>query len=222
MDPLLERSEANRRCFDCQTPCHEHPWISVQHGIVLCINCAGSHRALGVSVSFVRSLKLDRVAAKELAYFDHGGNAAMALFVESNGGLRTWRALSTEARYYSPVADLYRRRLEVRTLGGSDLPNDLRVVTPPKSLTVPALQPKRAAKWTPDSTASRCEICTKKFTILRRRHHCRRCGRCVCEHCSPRECFRPIPPVVKPCRHCTKCVAVPGESFDPRFSNAAS
>eukprot|EP01031_Cornospumella_fuschlensis_P025805 gene25805-31164_t len=29
-----------------------------------------------------------------------------------------------------------------------------------------------------------CEICEKRFGLLVRKHHCRNCGRCVCESCS--------------------------------------
>ena len=32
-----------------------------------------------------------------------------------------------------------------------------------------------------------CESCTCDFGLLRRRHHCRRCGKCVCASCSSRK-----------------------------------
>lgn len=37
--------------------------------------------------------------------------------------------------------------------------------------------------WHKDST--NCEVCQKGFGLLRRRHHCRQCGACVCSSCSP-------------------------------------
>lgn len=45
--------------------------------------------------------------------------------------------------------------------------------------------PRVYRKWEPDSMA--CNVCNIKFTIipLRRRHHCRQCGCCVCATCSP-------------------------------------
>lgn len=39
------------------------------------------------------------------------------------------------------------------------------------------------AEWRPDTKA--CECCGVGFGLLTRRHHCRRCGRCVCGKCSP-------------------------------------
>ena len=39
--------------------------------------------------------------------------------------------------------------------------------------------------WQPDSEASECPICGKAFTWRFRRHHCRKCGRVVCDACSP-------------------------------------
>merc|ERR1712129_11385 len=38
-------------------------------------------------------------------------------------------------------------------------------------------------EWRPNSKA--CEICSTKFTLITRRHHCRACGSCVCSRCSP-------------------------------------
>jgi len=49
--------EANPVCADCQRP--EPDWASVSFGTVMCIECSGIHRSLGVHVSKVRSLLLD-------------------------------------------------------------------------------------------------------------------------------------------------------------------
>ncbi|MGH0180523.1 UNVERIFIED_CONTAM: hypothetical protein FKN15_004471 [Acipenser sinensis] len=45
--------------------------------------------------------------------------------------------------------------------------------------------------WVPDSACNRCSACEIPFTLLRRRHHCRSCGKIFCARCSPHE--TPIP-----------------------------
>ena len=42
------------------------------------------------------------------------------------------------------------------------------------------------------------------FSLFNRRHHCRKCARCVCADCSPEESARPIGGAVL--RHCRLCV----------------
>ena len=53
------QQDLNKFCCDCLTPNPE--WVSVNNGIFICIKCAGTHRAYGVNISFVRSLKLDLI-----------------------------------------------------------------------------------------------------------------------------------------------------------------
>ncbi|XP_076051266.1 smad anchor for receptor activation isoform X2 [Oratosquilla oratoria] len=40
-----------------------------------------------------------------------------------------------------------------------------------------------APYWIPDEEAPHCQECGHKFTVLRRRHHCRACGRVLCAPC---------------------------------------
>lgn len=42
----------------------------------------------------------------------------------------------------------------------------------------------RAPVWIPDNATITCMQCTQDFTMLRRRHHCRACGRVICAQCS--------------------------------------
>lgn len=39
-------------------------------------------------------------------------------------------------------------------------------------------------QWQPDEEATHCSRCNSTFTIFRRKHHCRRCGKVVCASCS--------------------------------------
>jgi len=53
----LRETEANRVCADCGIP--DPDWTSINLGIMVCIECSGIHRGLGVHISKVRSLPLD-------------------------------------------------------------------------------------------------------------------------------------------------------------------
>nr|CAD7592012.1 unnamed protein product [Timema genevievae] len=37
--------------------------------------------------------------------------------------------------------------------------------------------------WVPDAEAPNCMLCDLKFTVLKRRHHCRACGKVLCSKC---------------------------------------
>ena len=53
-----------------------------------------------------------------------------------------------------------------------------------KTFTMPLVPPKKD-QWIKDELANECMVCkTERFTLLNRRHHCRRCGRIVCSNCS--------------------------------------
>ncbi|XP_066593554.1 zinc finger FYVE domain-containing protein 9 isoform X3 [Prorops nasuta] len=42
---------------------------------------------------------------------------------------------------------------------------------------------KQPPFWVPDSDAPNCMLCDVKFTVLKRRHHCRACGKVLCNKC---------------------------------------
>ncbi len=45
-----------------------------------------------------------------------------------------------------------------------------------------------SAEWDSNDSSSVCILCTAAFSMFRnRRHHCRQCGRLVCENCSARK-----------------------------------
>lgn len=39
-------------------------------------------------------------------------------------------------------------------------------------------------EWMKDTDAESCALCSSEFRIIRRRHHCRACGKLVCDECS--------------------------------------
>lgn len=64
---------------------------------------------------------------------------------------------------------------------------------------------EEAPAWIPDILAPDCMMCKTPFTIVRRRHHCRNCGKVFCGRCSSN--FVPLPRygLTKPVRVCSNC-----------------
>ncbi|CAN0048034.1 unnamed protein product, partial [Ectocarpus fasciculatus] len=54
----VAKTKANPECVDCGA--REPDWSSINLGVMMCIECSGIHRSMGVHVSKVRSLTLDR------------------------------------------------------------------------------------------------------------------------------------------------------------------
>jgi hypothetical protein len=52
------------------------------------------------------------------------------------------------------------------------------------SFVMPSVPPPKQ-EWTRDEDVDECMVClTRKFSLINRRHHCRRCGRVVCSLCA--------------------------------------
>ncbi|XP_029345585.1 lateral signaling target protein 2 homolog isoform X2 [Acyrthosiphon pisum] len=59
--------------------------------------------------------------------------------------------------------------------------------------------------WIPDNEAPVCMSCKAMFTVVRRRHHCRNCGKVFCSRCSSNSVPLPRFGHLKPVRVCNRC-----------------
>jgi len=64
----------NLRCADCGNS--DPTWVSINLGTLLCIQCSGIHRSLGVHISKVRSITLDNWSLPMLSLLGLLGNEA--------------------------------------------------------------------------------------------------------------------------------------------------
>lgn len=69
---IQEIMQNNRYCADCGKRNPE--WVSLNLGVIVCIECSGVHRSLGVHLSKVRSLRLDQLSRAEYALIKCLGN----------------------------------------------------------------------------------------------------------------------------------------------------
>lgn len=58
LQQIREADAGNKVCADCGSE-SKVDWVSINLGIVICIECSGIHRSLGTHISKVRSLTLD-------------------------------------------------------------------------------------------------------------------------------------------------------------------
>mmetsp|Transcript_20215 Transcript_20215/g.30340 ORF Transcript_20215/g.30340 Transcript_20215/m.30340 type:complete len:163 (+) Transcript_20215:525-1013(+) len=105
----------NRRCVDCGAS--NPQWASLSFGVLLCINCSGHHRHLGVNVSKVRSITMDTWTNSDVLAMLEGGNVQLNEFY-SRHALSPSSSLSEEDnrcviknRYRTNAAKFYRKNL---------------------------------------------------------------------------------------------------------------
>tara|TARA_B110000090_G_scaffold182444_1_gene208528 strand:+ start:199 stop:858 length:660 start_codon:yes stop_codon:yes gene_type:complete len=65
-----------------------------------------------------------------------------------------------------------------------------------------------APLWAPDGEHLDCMLCFEPFSLVFRRHHCRRCGRVVCDSCSKHRAFLSNIDASKAVRICSECNGV--------------
>ncbi|XP_076011144.1 arf-GAP with SH3 domain, ANK repeat and PH domain-containing protein 2b [Genypterus blacodes] len=78
----IKRMRGNDGCCDCGAPAPT--WLSTNLGVLICIECSGIHREMGVHYSRIQSLDLDVLGTSELLLAKNIGNAFFNDIMESD------------------------------------------------------------------------------------------------------------------------------------------
>ncbi|KAJ5804081.1 uncharacterized protein N7518_000384 [Penicillium psychrosexuale] len=115
----ISKTNGNDKCCDCGAPSPQ--WASPKFGTFICLNCAGTHRGLGVHISFVRSITMDAFKHSEIQRMELGGNEPWKSFYDehpvtvSEG--RTFEDSTIKERYDSDEGEEWKERLSCKADG---------------------------------------------------------------------------------------------------------
>ncbi|PWA58597.1 arf GTPase activating protein [Artemisia annua] len=101
----LKRVPGNDKCADCGEP--EPDWASLNLGVLICIECSGVHRNLGVHISKVRSLELDVKIWEPsvITLFQSLGNGFVNSIWEKSLTMRSMESDKSQESFVKPSCD---------------------------------------------------------------------------------------------------------------------
>ncbi|GFR32574.1 arfGAP with SH3 domain, ANK repeat and PH domain-containing protein [Trichonephila clavata] len=123
----VQRLPGNDRCCDCNST-KDPTWLSTNFGILMCIECSGIHRDLGVHISRIQSLTLDNIGTSQLLLARIMSNAGFNDIVEAtlSQARKPTPQSSMEERYEFIRGKYVDRKFAIRTCSDeNDLINDL-------------------------------------------------------------------------------------------------
>ncbi|XP_078542879.1 arf-GAP with SH3 domain, ANK repeat and PH domain-containing protein 1 isoform X3 [Lissotriton helveticus] len=96
----IQRLPGNDVCCDCGSL--DPTWLSTNLGILTCIECSGIHREMGVHISRIQSLELDKLGTSELLLAKNVGNNSFNEIMEAE--------LPTPSPKPNPASDMTARK----------------------------------------------------------------------------------------------------------------
>uniref|UniRef100_A0A914C1C3 FYVE-type domain-containing protein n=1 Tax=Acrobeloides nanus TaxID=290746 RepID=A0A914C1C3_9BILA len=99
-----------------------------------------------------------------------------------------------------------------KAAAAAEVPEEETGVEVQESLPIPAFV---GVRWIPDGECDQCTGCSAPFTVIRRRHHCRNCGRIFCGRCSSNQLSLPELGYDKKVRVCNLCFLYKLNPFSP-------
>ena len=88
---------SNQACCDCGGT-NDVTWLSTNFGVIICIECSGIHREMGVHISKIQSLTLDRIGTSQLLVSRTMSNDSFNKIMEATSSKRLHPKSTMEER----------------------------------------------------------------------------------------------------------------------------